>query len=36
MAWSATTRTQEPKDVTKATAGFAKVMIQALKKDGVI
>jgi hypothetical protein len=35
-AWSATTRTQEPKDVAKATEGFAKVMIPALRKDGVI
>lgn len=35
-AWSATTRTQEPRDVAKATEGFAKVMISALRKDGVI
>ena len=35
-AWSATTRTQEPDNVAKATEGFAKVMISALKKEGVI
>lgn len=34
-AWSATTRTQEPEDVAKATAGFAKAVIPAMKKDGL-
>lgn len=34
--WSATTRTQEPDDVAKATEGYAKVVIPALRKDGVI
>jgi len=34
--WSATTRTQEPGDVAKATEGYAKVVIPALRKDGVI
>jgi hypothetical protein len=35
-AWSATTRTQEPRDVRKATAGFAEAILPALRKDGVI
>ena len=34
--WSGTARTLEPKDVRKATEGFAKVMIDALKKEGLI
>jgi hypothetical protein len=34
-AWSATTRTEEPRDVAKSTAGFAKAMIPAMKKDGL-
>jgi len=34
--WTASTRTQEPGDVAKATEGYAEVVIPALKKDGVI
>jgi hypothetical protein len=35
-AWSATTRSQEPRDIRKATEGFARAVIPALKKDGLI
>lgn len=35
-SWSATTRTEEPKDVAKSTEGFAKVMIERMRKEGVI
>jgi hypothetical protein len=34
--WSATSRTVEPRDVRKATEGFAKVMIAQLRKEGLI
>lgn len=34
--WSGTTRTLEPKEVRKATQDFAKVIIGALKKEGLI
>jgi hypothetical protein len=34
--WSATSRTVEPRDVRKATEGFAKVMIARLRKEGLI
>lgn len=34
--WSGTTRTIESKDIRGATEGFAKPVIQALKKEGLI
>ncbi|HEX7811669.1 MAG TPA: hypothetical protein VF460_07150 [Burkholderiales bacterium] len=34
--WSGTARTLDPTDVRKATADFAKVVIAALKKEGLI
>jgi hypothetical protein len=34
--WSGTARTLEPRDVRKATEGFAKVMIDALRKENLI
>jgi hypothetical protein len=34
--WSATSRSLELADVRKATEGFAKIMIAALKKEGLI
>ena len=34
--WSVTTRTLEPRDVRKATQDFAKVIIDALRKEGLI
>lgn len=34
--WSGTARTLEPRDVRKATEGFAKIMIAALRKEGLI
>lgn len=34
--WSGTTRSMEPKDIRKATEDFAKVIIAALKKEGLI
>ncbi len=34
--WSATSRTVEPRDVRKATEGFAKIMIDELRKQGLI
>jgi hypothetical protein len=34
-AWSATTRTAEPRDVAKSTAGFAKAIIPAMQRDGL-
>jgi hypothetical protein len=34
--WSATSRTLEPGDVRKATEGFAKALIAALRKEGLI
>lgn len=35
-AWSGITRTAEPEDVRKATEDFAKVVIGALRKEGLI
>lgn len=35
-AWSATTRSEEPRDVAKATEGFAKAMISRMRKEKVI
>lgn len=34
--WSGTTRTMESKDIRAATEGFAKPMIAAMKKEGLI
>jgi len=34
--WSGTTRTQESKDIRAATEGFAKPVIAAMKKEGLI
>ena len=34
--WSGITRTPEPEDVRKATGDFAKVVIDALRKEGLI
>jgi hypothetical protein len=34
-AWSATTRSEEPRDVAKSTAGFARAIIPAMKRDGL-
>lgn len=36
LVWSGTTETFSPKDVKKETAGFAKVIIGALRKRGLI
>jgi hypothetical protein len=36
VVWSGTTRTEQPGDVRKATEGFAKVMIAAMRKKGLI
>lgn len=36
MIWSATTETLQPSDVAKATQDMAKVVIEKMKKDGVI
>ena len=35
-AWAGITRTAEPEDVRKATEDFAKIVIGALKKEGLI
>jgi hypothetical protein len=34
--WTGTTRTMESKDIRAATEGFAKPVIAALKKEGLI
>ena len=34
--WSGTTRTMQSKDIRAATEGFAKPVIAALKKEGLI
>jgi hypothetical protein len=34
--WSGTTETFSPQDVKKETRGFAKVIIDALRKQGVL
>ena len=36
LIWSGTTRTFDPRDVAKETPGFAKIIIDALKKQGII
>jgi len=36
LIWSATTETFSPQDVKKETQGFAKIIIDALKKQGII
>lgn len=36
LVWSGTTETFSPKDVKKETAGFAKVIIAALRKRGIV
>ena len=36
LIWSATTETIQPSDVAKATQDMAKVLIEKMKKDGVI
>jgi len=36
LVWSGTTETFSPKDVKKETTGFAKVIIAALRKRGII
>jgi hypothetical protein len=36
LLWSGTTETFAPQDVRKETRGFAKVIIEALKKQGII
>lgn len=36
LLWSGTTQTFAPQDVAKETPGFAKIIIDALKKQGVI
>lgn len=36
LVWSGTTETFSPKDVRKETAGFAKVIIAALRKHGLV
>lgn len=36
LVWSGTTETFSPKDVKKETAGFARVIIDALKKQGIV
>ena len=36
LVWSGTTETFAPEDVKKETQGFAKIIIEALKKQGVI
>ena len=36
LLWSGTTETFDPTDVAKETRGFAKIIIAALKKDGII
>jgi hypothetical protein len=36
LVWSGITETFAPEDVKKETQGFAKVIIEALKKQGII
>jgi hypothetical protein len=36
LVWSGTTETFSPQDVKKETRGFAKVIIEALRKEGVL
>jgi hypothetical protein len=36
LVWSGTTQTMAPTDVKKETAGFAAIIIEALRKQGVI
>jgi hypothetical protein len=36
LVWSGTTETLAPTDVKKETAGFAAIIIGALRKEGII